>query len=122
MYFSVCFVSKYEATVNIYVHGMLGYGGLGRCDVTGEYPVLTITCPDSYNKVALSMTCTFKDVNSFDAIVGINNLPSIWTRDRYRAVVPEQMHFNSYIGSLDPNHDMIIDDASFFTTDIVRGR
>lgn len=121
MYFSVCFVSKYEATVNIYVHGMLGYGGLGRCDVTGEYPVLTITCPDSYNKVALSMTCTFKDVNSFDAIVGINNLPSIWTRDRYRAVVPEQMHFNSYIGSLDPNYDGMTDDASFYTTGIFRG-
>ena len=122
MYFSVCFVSRYEARVNVYVHGFQSYGGLGRCDVNGEYPELTITCPDYHNKVALSMTCTFTDINSFDAIVGINNLPTMWTENRYRAVAPEQMHFNSYIGSLDPNGDMKIDDASFFTTDIVRGR
>ena len=121
MYFSVCFVSRYEARVDVYVHGIVGYGGLGRCDVKGEYPVLTISCPDNYNKVALTMTCTFKDINSFDAIVDINNLPSIWAMGEYRAKAPEQMHFNSYVGSLDPNHDMIIDDASFFTTDIVRG-
>ena len=117
MYFSVCFVSRYEARVEVYVHGTLSYGELGRCDVKGEYPVLTITCPDSYKKVALSMTCTFKDINSFDAIVGTNSLPSIWTMDRYRAVPPEQMHFNSYIGSLDPNHDRLTNDASFSTTE-----
>lgn len=125
MFFSVRFVSKYEAKVDVYVHGVLGYGGFGRSDVKGEYPVLTITCPDFpevNDKVALSMTCTFKDINSFDAIVGINSLPSIWTRDRYRAVPPEQMHFNSYIGTLDPNYDGMTDDASFFTTDIVRVR
>ena len=122
MYFSVSFVSRYKASVDVYVHGRQSYGGKDRCDVKGEYPVLTISCPDNYNKVALTMTCTFKDINSFDAIVGINDLPTMWTGNRYRAVAPEQMHFNSYIGSLDPNHDMIIDDASFFTTDIVRGR
>ena len=113
MYFSVSFISRYEASIDVYVHGRLSYGRLGKSKVLGEYPVLTITCPDYHNEVALSMTCTFKDINSFDAIVGTNNLPSIWTMDRYKAVAPEQMHFNSYNGSLDPNHDGLIDDASF---------
>ena len=120
LHFSVRFVSRYEARVDAYVHGVVGYGGLGRCDVKGEYPVLTVTCPDRHNKVALSMTCTFKDINSFDAIVGINNLPSIWIAGEYRVKAPELMHFNAYIGSLDPNGDGRMDDASFFTTDIVR--
>ena len=120
LHFSVRFVSRYEARVDAYVHGVVGYGGLGRCDVKGEYPVLTVTCPDRHNKVALSMTCTFTDINSFDAIVGINNLPSIWIAGEYRVKAPEQMHFNAYIGSLDPNGDGRMDDASFFTTDIVR--
>lgn len=122
MYFRVYFVSRYEARVDVFVHNKSSYGGMGPCEVKGRYPVLTLTCPDEQHNVALSMTCTFKDINSFDAIVGINNLPAVWTLDRYRVVVPEQMRFNTYIGSLDPNYDLWTDDASVFTTDIVRGK